>query len=172
MRDHREGRLTLRTHLVEPIAPPALEPDIVRETREALKMSRQVFAFKLGIDPRTLERWEQGRSKPNEQPAGPRWPCPTAAPAPRVCAPPHFADQAGHASRRPRPSASLRSVPASVASSFLFLLPFVFMPLLPEGVSSLESCQLLRRVQGTGRAVASVIEGVLSAVKSFPERLE
>jgi putative transcriptional regulator len=72
MRDHREGRLTLRTHL-EPIALPVLAPDIVRETREALKMSRQVFAFKLGISPRTLERWEQGRSKPNEQAAALIW---------------------------------------------------------------------------------------------------
>lgn len=67
MRGHREGRLTLRTHHVEPIALPALEPAVVRETREALHMSRRVFAFKLGVNPRTLERWEQGRSKPNEQ---------------------------------------------------------------------------------------------------------
>jgi putative transcriptional regulator len=67
MRDHREERVTLRTHHVEPIAVPAVDPDFVRETREALHMSRQVFAFKIGVNPRTLERWEQGRSKPNEQ---------------------------------------------------------------------------------------------------------
>lgn len=67
MREHREGRLTLRTHEVEPIAVPAVDPEFVRETREALHMSRQVFAFKIGVNPRTLERWEQGRSKPNEQ---------------------------------------------------------------------------------------------------------
>ena len=67
MRDHREGRLTLRTYHVEPITVPAVDPDFVRETREALHMSRQVFAFKIGVNPRTLERWEQGRSKPNEQ---------------------------------------------------------------------------------------------------------
>jgi putative transcriptional regulator len=73
IRRHREGRLTLRTHEVEPIALPTLEPDIVRDTREALQMSRQVFAFKLGINPRTLERWEQGRSKPNEQAAALIW---------------------------------------------------------------------------------------------------
>lgn len=30
-------------------------------------MSRQVFAFKIGVNPRTLERWKRGRSKPNEQ---------------------------------------------------------------------------------------------------------
>ncbi|HYU41076.1 MAG TPA: helix-turn-helix domain-containing protein [Vicinamibacteria bacterium] len=73
MREHREGRLTLRTHQVEPIALPMLRPDIVRATREALHMSRQVFAFKLGVNPRTLERWEQGRSKPNEQAAALIW---------------------------------------------------------------------------------------------------
>jgi putative transcriptional regulator len=67
MRDHREGRLTLRTHQVEPITVPGVDPEFVRETREALHMSRQVFAFKIGVNPRTLERWEQGRSKPNEQ---------------------------------------------------------------------------------------------------------
>ena len=73
MRVHREGRLTLRTHQVEPIAIPALDSKLVRETREALHMSRQVFAFKLGVNPRTLERWEQGRSKPNEQAAALIW---------------------------------------------------------------------------------------------------
>lgn len=73
MREHREGRLTLRTHQVERIVLPALDPEVVRETREALHMSRQVFAFKLGINPRTLERWEQGRSKPNEQAAALIW---------------------------------------------------------------------------------------------------
>jgi putative transcriptional regulator len=73
MREQREGRLTLRTHRVEPISLPPLKPRIVRETREALQMSRQVFAFKLGVNPRTLERWEQGRSKPNDQAAALIW---------------------------------------------------------------------------------------------------
>ena len=67
MRDHREGRLTLRTHHVEPLIVPPVDPGFVRETREALHMSRQVFAFTIGVNARTLERWEQGRSKPNEQ---------------------------------------------------------------------------------------------------------
>ena len=73
MRAHREGRVTLRTHHVEPIAVPPIDPDFVRETREALHMSRQVFAFRIGVNPRTLERWEQGRSKPNEQAAVLLW---------------------------------------------------------------------------------------------------
>ena len=45
----------------------------MRETRESLHMSRQVFAFELGVNPRTLERWEQGRSTPNEQAAALIW---------------------------------------------------------------------------------------------------
>lgn len=73
MRKHREGRLTLRTHRVQPIVIPPVDPDFVRETREALHMSRQVFALKIGVNPRTLERWEQGRSKPNEQAAALIW---------------------------------------------------------------------------------------------------
>lgn len=67
MREQREGRVTLRTHEVEPITVLPVDPDFVRETREALRMSRQVFAFRIGVNPRTLERWEQGRSRPNEQ---------------------------------------------------------------------------------------------------------
>jgi putative transcriptional regulator len=73
MRAHREGRVTLKTTDVQPIAVPPIDADIVRETREALNMSRQVFAFKLGVNPRTLERWEQGRSMPNEQAAALIW---------------------------------------------------------------------------------------------------
>jgi putative transcriptional regulator len=73
MREHREGRLTLRTHKVAPITVLPMNPQLMRETREALNMSRQVFALKLGVNPRTLERWEQGRSKPNEQAAALIW---------------------------------------------------------------------------------------------------
>jgi putative transcriptional regulator len=73
MREHREGRLTLRTHRIAPIMLPAINPQLVRETRETLHMSRHVFAHKLGVNPRTLERWEQGRSKPNEQAAALIW---------------------------------------------------------------------------------------------------
>jgi putative transcriptional regulator len=58
---------------VAPIAVPPISPEFVRETREAFRMSRQVFAFKVGVNPRTLERWEQGRSKPNEQAAVLLW---------------------------------------------------------------------------------------------------
>jgi putative transcriptional regulator len=73
MRDQRDGRLTLKSSEVQPITVPPIDADMVRDTREALNMSRHVFAFKIGVNPRTLERWEQGRSKPNEQAAALIW---------------------------------------------------------------------------------------------------
>lgn len=73
MSEHRQGRLTLRSHQVEPITVPPVDPDVLRETREALHLSRRVFALRIGVNPRTLERWEQGRSKPNEQAAALIW---------------------------------------------------------------------------------------------------
>ena len=69
MRAHREGKLTLRTHEFTAPPLPRVTAALVRDTRERLKMSQGVFARKLRINPRTLERWEQGRSKPNEQAA-------------------------------------------------------------------------------------------------------
>ena len=67
MRAHREGRITLRSHRVEPLSFPSLDRHAIRTTREDLHMSRQAFACRIGVNPRTLERWEQGRSKPNDQ---------------------------------------------------------------------------------------------------------
>lgn len=37
------------------------------EIRQQLNMSRPVFAMYLRTNPRTLENWEQGRTKPNAQ---------------------------------------------------------------------------------------------------------
>jgi len=34
-----------------------------------LNLSRAVFAHELHVSPRTLEKWEQGRTKPKEQAA-------------------------------------------------------------------------------------------------------
>jgi putative transcriptional regulator len=73
MKAHRQGRLTLRSHKVEPLSVPAVSAELVLDTRSTFHMSRQVFARKIGVNPRTLERWEQGRSKPNEQAAVLLW---------------------------------------------------------------------------------------------------
>jgi putative transcriptional regulator len=66
---HKEGKITLRSYLIE--KKPKLEVDakFIRETREQLHMSRNVFALALRISPRTLEKWEQGITNPNDQAA-------------------------------------------------------------------------------------------------------
>ena len=66
---HREGKLTLRTYRPNARPLPRVTAALVRDTRERLNMSQRVFAGKLRVNPRTLERWEQGRSKPNDQAA-------------------------------------------------------------------------------------------------------
>jgi putative transcriptional regulator len=69
MAAHREGKLTLRTHRPDVAPLPPVTATLIRDTRERLKMSQGVFARKLRVNPRTLERWEQGRSRPNDQAA-------------------------------------------------------------------------------------------------------
>jgi putative transcriptional regulator len=69
MRAHRKGKLTLRTHRLDAPPLPRVTAALVRDTRQRLNMSQRVFARKLRVNPRTLERREQGRSKPNDQAA-------------------------------------------------------------------------------------------------------
>jgi putative transcriptional regulator len=69
MRQQREGKITLRSYEAELKPAPAVSADLIRDTREQLKVSRAVFAHCLRISPRTLENWEQGRAKPNAQAA-------------------------------------------------------------------------------------------------------
>jgi putative transcriptional regulator len=69
MKAHREGKITLRSHKVESAALPLVDAKLIKETRENLHCSRAVFARKLRANERTLEKWEQGRSKPNPQAA-------------------------------------------------------------------------------------------------------
>jgi putative transcriptional regulator len=67
----REGKLTLRSYKVKAARLPRVNAKTIRETREWLNFSRPVFARKLHINERTLEKWEQGRAKPNPQAATP-----------------------------------------------------------------------------------------------------
>jgi putative transcriptional regulator len=69
IKGHREGRLTLRNYKVEPAPLPPVNSKLIRDTRKKLLRSRAVFARKLRINARTLEKWEQGRAKPNLQTA-------------------------------------------------------------------------------------------------------
>lgn len=65
----RQGKLTLRSYKVKAARLPKVNAKTIRDTRERLNYSRPVFARKLHINERTLEKWEQGRAKPNPQAA-------------------------------------------------------------------------------------------------------
>ena len=69
MKRHRHGKITLRSHTIDIDPLPTVDAKFIRETREQLRCSRAVFARKLRINERTLEKWEQGRAKPNPQAA-------------------------------------------------------------------------------------------------------
>ena len=69
MKSQREGKLTLRSFKVEPAPLPKVDAKLILDTRKRLRCSRAVFARKLRINERTLEKWEQGRGKPNPQAA-------------------------------------------------------------------------------------------------------
>lgn len=62
---HSEGKLTLKTHVVERKPEFDMTPAEIVSIRESFKMSRSVFAELLRTSSRTLENWEQGRSVPN-----------------------------------------------------------------------------------------------------------
>ena len=69
MKAHRQGKVTLRTHKVEALPLPKVDSKLILDTRKKLRCSRAVFARRLRINERTLEKWEQGRAKPNPQAA-------------------------------------------------------------------------------------------------------
>ena len=69
MRAQRQGKVTLRSCELEAQPPLAVDAALIRETREAMDVSRAVFARCLRVSARTLENWEQGRARPNAQAA-------------------------------------------------------------------------------------------------------
>ena len=64
IREHRAGKRTLRTVRVEARPLPQLTPEAIRRIRESLDVSRAVFAHMIRVPVRTVEGWEQGRSRP------------------------------------------------------------------------------------------------------------
>lgn len=66
---HYEEKITLRTFKIEEPPLPEVDAQLIRDTRERLNVSRRVFARQLRVNERTLEKWEQGRAKPNKQAA-------------------------------------------------------------------------------------------------------
>lgn len=69
MAEHRKGKITLRTYKAERSKLPRVTGKTIKQVREGLNCSRSVFARMLHTNLRTLEKWEQGRSKPNAQAA-------------------------------------------------------------------------------------------------------
>lgn len=65
----REGKLTLKRVHVAPLAAPEVGPEELLQIRTRMHVSRAVFANAIRTKTRTLENWEQGRSKPNAQAA-------------------------------------------------------------------------------------------------------
>jgi len=69
MKGQRQGKITLRSYKVEALLLPKVDAKLILDTRKKLRCSRAVLARKLHINERTLEKWEQGRAKPNPQAA-------------------------------------------------------------------------------------------------------
>lgn len=67
MKAQRNGKITLRSYKVESRELPDVKPKMIRQVRQRFHCSRSVFARKLFTNERTLEKWEQGRAKPNAQ---------------------------------------------------------------------------------------------------------
>lgn len=65
----RDGKVTLRRHVVEQQPVPEVSGREILKLRRELNMSRGVFAAYLRTNVRTLENWEQGRARPNAQAA-------------------------------------------------------------------------------------------------------
>lgn len=69
LKQEREGKITLRKHTIEVKPAPQVTSSELIALREKMNLSRAVFARHLRTNERTLENWEQGRSKPNAQAA-------------------------------------------------------------------------------------------------------
>ncbi len=70
IRKHREGDLTLTTHVIQEKTPLLrINAETIKATREKLNLSIAILAQHLRVSPRTLEKWEEGETQPNPQAA-------------------------------------------------------------------------------------------------------
>jgi len=67
LRDHQEGKITLKSHKVTKRAPVTIAPQELRDVRKKLNLSQAVFAHYLHTGETTYQNWEQGRARPNAQ---------------------------------------------------------------------------------------------------------
>ena len=57
LKSFKKGRVKLRTRNLN-------EPSPAKAIREKLKLSQSAFASLMGVSPRTIQDWEQGRREP------------------------------------------------------------------------------------------------------------
>ena len=69
LKQERESKITLRKYTIEVKPAPQVTLSKLIALREKMNLSRTVFARHLRTNERTLENWEQGKSKPNAQAA-------------------------------------------------------------------------------------------------------
>lgn len=69
IKSNRQGKITLRAYDVKLRPLPKITASSIRNIRRKLHLSRNVFAMRLRVSPRTLEKWEQGETVPNSQAA-------------------------------------------------------------------------------------------------------
>jgi len=67
LREEREGKITLRTTVVEARPAPEFTPARIKALREKLKVSQPVFADMICASKKTYQKWEQGQAYPNPQ---------------------------------------------------------------------------------------------------------
>ena len=65
MLDHAQGKIDLRSNLVEVTPPRDFTAIEIRELRDRLNMSQGFFAKVIGVSKKTVESWEYGRGKPS-----------------------------------------------------------------------------------------------------------
>lgn len=69
LENHRAGKGTLKTVSVNYKAAPQITANEVVLLRQKLNVSQSVFSRYMRTEVKTIENWEQGRSKPNTQAA-------------------------------------------------------------------------------------------------------
>ncbi|MEG9487035.1 helix-turn-helix domain-containing protein [Mannheimia indoligenes] len=67
MKEHLEGKRTLRTETLSRPEPLQISADEVKAIRARLNLSQAVFAQRLRTSVKTYQGWEQGKSTPNPQ---------------------------------------------------------------------------------------------------------
>jgi putative transcriptional regulator len=66
-KSHNSGKMTLHVYHIDKPKKLSMKPAMIRSVRQHLNLSQSVFARLVRVSKRTLEKWEQGETHPNEQ---------------------------------------------------------------------------------------------------------